>query len=402
VVTLQSWALGREGEVVEELIPEFERRNPGIRVEVQQIPWAAAHEKLLTAYVGEAAPDVAQVGNTWVPELVALGALERLDGWVARSAVVEWEGYFPGIWDTNVIGGGVYGIPWYVDTRLLFYRTDLLAEVGFAGPPETWAEWREAMRRIKKEVGEGRYAVLLETNDWRPPVILGLSMGSPLLRDDDRYGAFRGAAFREAFEFYVSLFREGLAPAVSHNQVPNVYQAFADGYISMFITGPWNIGEFRRRLPPEMQDRWMTAPMPGPNGPASGRSVAGGASLVVFRASAHKAEAWRLIEYLSEPEQQLRFYALTGDLPARREAWQDPALAGNPHARAFWEQLQRVAPVPKVPEWEQIATKVMQYAEGAVLGRLSTDAALAALDHDVDRILEKRRWMLARGVAAAR
>src|SRR5687768_18608800 len=77
-VTLRLWAMGREGEVVAELIPAFEKEHPGIHVEVQQIPWTAAHEKLLTAYVGEATPDIAMLGNTWVPEFVALNALEPL------------------------------------------------------------------------------------------------------------------------------------------------------------------------------------------------------------------------------------------------------------------------------------------------------------------------------------
>src|ERR1051325_632205 len=76
---VEFWAMGREGEVVQQLAPEFEKRNPGVRVRVQQIPWSAAHEKLLTAYVGDAMPDVVQVGNTWLPELVALGALAPFD-----------------------------------------------------------------------------------------------------------------------------------------------------------------------------------------------------------------------------------------------------------------------------------------------------------------------------------
>ena len=70
--------MGREGEVVAELLPEFHRAHPGIKVEVQQIPWSAAHEKLLTAFVGDATPDIAMLGNTWVPEFVALDALEPL------------------------------------------------------------------------------------------------------------------------------------------------------------------------------------------------------------------------------------------------------------------------------------------------------------------------------------
>ena len=48
-VVVELWAMGREGEVVAQLIPEFERRHPSLRVRVQQVPWSAAHEKLVTA-----------------------------------------------------------------------------------------------------------------------------------------------------------------------------------------------------------------------------------------------------------------------------------------------------------------------------------------------------------------
>ncbi len=134
-VTLRLWAMGREGEVVSELIPAFEKEHPGIDVEVQQIPWTAAHEKLLTAYVGEATPDIAMLGNTWVPEFVALNALAPLDDMVARSKQLERDDFFPGIWKTNVVDSALYGVPWYVDTRVVFYRTDLLAKAGYDSMP---------------------------------------------------------------------------------------------------------------------------------------------------------------------------------------------------------------------------------------------------------------------------
>ena len=125
VTVVRFWAMGREGEVVATLLPEFERTHPGIRVEVQQLPWSAAHEKLLTAFAGDATPDICQLGNTWIPEFVALGALEPLDTSIAASSV-DPRDFFGGIWDTNVVAGQAYGIPWYVDTRLPFYRRDLL------------------------------------------------------------------------------------------------------------------------------------------------------------------------------------------------------------------------------------------------------------------------------------
>lgn len=402
-VTLRFWAMGREGEVVQELARVFERQHPGIRVEVQQIPWSAAHEKLLTAFVGRSTPDMAQLGNTWVSEFAALRALEPMTEWIARSSEIDSTRYFPGIWDTNTIDGVCYGIPWYVDTRLLFYRRDLLAAAGFDSVPGTWSGWRAAMEAVKRQVGPTRFAIFLPINEWAQPVVFGLQAGSPLLADAATRGAFSEPAFRRAFDFYHGLFRDGLAPPVANNEVANVYQEFARGYFAMYITGPWNLGEFRRRLPAELQDAWATSPLPAPDGPdslppgearAPGVSLAGGSSLVLFRGSEHKQEAFQLLEFLSQPEQQLAFFRLTGDLPARLEAWEDTALTGDAAILAFREQLVHVVPTPKIPEWESIASQVQMRAELALRGAAPPETALALLDRDVWRILEKRRWLI--------
>jgi multiple sugar transport system substrate-binding protein len=386
---LQFWGLGREGEVVPELLPAD--------VESQQIPWTAAHEKILTAFVGNSSPDIGQVGNTWIPELSAIGAIEPLDGYLKESKEVSARDYFPGIWDTNVVGGHVWGIPWYVDTRILFYRRDLLEEVGFKQAPRTWSEWMEVMRRLEERAGPKGFAILLPTDEWQPPIAMALQKGAPLLRDGGRWADFREPRFKAAYETYREIYRRGFASVVPNSQVGNLYQQFAQGTFAMYITGPWNLGEMRNRLPPEMRDRWATAPMPAPDGaPWPGASVAGGASLVLFRSSVRKAEAWKLIEHLSRPDQQVRFFQLTGDLPARKSAWSTPELAGDPQARAFWQQLQNVLPTPKVPEWEQIATLFFEHSESAIRGRATTDQALAALERDVNRLLEKRRWLMDR------
>jgi multiple sugar transport system substrate-binding protein len=386
--------MGREGEVVAELLPEFERTHPGIHVRVQQLPWTAAHEKLLTAFAGDATPDLCQLGNTWIPELVALNALEPLDRYVAASATVDADDYFAGIWDTNRIDGTLYGVPWYVDTRLVFYRRDVLRDAGFSAPPRSWQEWKRTLAAVEKQARSDRYAILLPLNEFEPLLALALQQDEPLLREDGRWGNFAGAGFRRALGFYLEMFRRGWAPLLTNAAISNVWNEFGRGRFAFYVSGPWNIGELRRRLPADQQDTWMTAPLPGPDGP--GASTAGGSSLVVFRASRHQAAAWRLVEFLSQPAVQRRFHALTGDLPPRRTTWQDPGLAADVHARAFREQLERVKPAPKVPEWERIATEMRVVAERAVHGELSVDQAARDLDARVDRILEKRRWLLAR------
>ena len=164
-ITLRFWAMGREAEVVGELVREFEAENPGIRVEVQNIPWTAAHEKLLTAYAADGLPDICQLGNTWIPEFATLGALTPLQPYVDASREVVPADYFPGIWDTNVVQGQLVGIPWYVDTRLLFYRKDLLRKAGYDHPPRDWAEWERMNQALKQVLGPGRYPVLMPLNE---------------------------------------------------------------------------------------------------------------------------------------------------------------------------------------------------------------------------------------------
>ena len=165
----------------------------------------------------------------------------------------------------------------------------------------------------------------------------------------------------------------------------------------MYISGPWNIGEMTLRLPTQMQDDWDTAPLPAIRvEDYPGLSLAGGSSLVVFRSSKHKDLAWDWIEYLSQPDVQSEFYAQTGDLPARVESWTSLELSGKRPTAAFFHQLESVKKTPQVPEWEQIAMKLQQYLEYVVFGQWTSKEAMELLDQDVNKILEKRRWLLSR------
>ncbi|HDK35464.1 MAG TPA: extracellular solute-binding protein, partial [Bacteroidetes bacterium] len=310
---LTFWAMGAEGENISKLLPRFKAVHPEIKVHIQKIPWALAHEKLLTAFAGQSTPDICQLGNTWIAEFQAMDALLSLDSLAARSSIVDQSNYFKGIWNTNLIGRRLFGIPWYVDTRLLFYRRDILAEAGFTSPPKTWDRWIEAARKIKKLANsKRRYSVFFSLiyNDWQVPVILIMENNGHLLKDNNSFAAFDDSSTVAALKYYLQFFNENLAPR-NMTEVTNIYQGFSDGFFSMFITGPWNVNEIRKRYP-RLNKRWGTAPMPAGK---NGDSIAGGSSLVVFRNSRHSKEAWEFIEFLSTPEIQSEFFRLTGDLP---------------------------------------------------------------------------------------
>jgi len=387
---IEFWGLGREGEVVAELIPQFERET-GIKVDVQQIPWTAAHEKILTAHVGNSLPDVAQVGNSWMAELVTVGAIVPL-----RENLVPRDDYFPGIWETNVVNGTLYGIPWYVDTRVLFYRTDMIPVA-----PRTWSELLATMERLKRESKHDHfYPIILPTNEWPQPVVFALQRGATLV-DVQGHARFEEQQFIDGFAFYGELFRRGYAPAVSNSQIANLYQQFGAGDFAMFISGPWDVGNLRMRLSAEQQKTWSTAPLPAPDGaPFPGVSLAGGSSLVLAKTSRKTAAAEKLIQFLSRPDIQIRFWELSNDLPARRSAWQAPKLVQDREIAAFRTQLDRTVALPRIPEAENVVITLSEYGQLMARGQFrDARAAALALDAKVERMLEKRRWVLEQGTA---
>ena len=389
--------MGSEGEHVKSLIPDFEKRNPDIKVKVQAIPWGAAHEKLLTAYAGNATPDLCQLGSTWLAEFAVLDALLPLDSLIERSAIVSPENFFDGVLQTNKIGKRLLGVPWYVDTRVFFYRKDVLARVGYHTAPKTWDEWLDAARKIKRLSGEDvpQYPAFFSLifNDGYVPVILVMNNDGAFFRDNNRFAAFDDPKTMAALDFYLTFFRENLA-SKSMTEFTDLFQGFAKADFAMMIHGPWVVNEIRKRYP-EIEEKWGTAVLPHKE---NRLSLAGGASLVIFKNTKYPEAAWKLIEFLSEVETQTEFFRLTRDLPSVREAWQAPELQSDDKTTAFYEQLSDVSPAPQIPEWEQIYVKLQERLETVIHEKNTLPKMVERLNRDVDRMLEKRRWLLERGL----
>ncbi|WP_374408849.1 extracellular solute-binding protein [Pelagerythrobacter sp.] len=377
------WAIGNEAASLPALLPRLGLGH----VEIQALPWSGAHQKLLTGYVGDALPDLAQVGNSWIAELALLGALDPVP-----ADVVSASGQFDAVLASNRIGGRLMASPWYVDTRVQFYRTDLFAQAGYAAPPLEWQAWKAALARIRARGTE--FGVLLPLDEFEHLQTFALSAGASFLRENGTRGAFSEPEFVAALGFYKSLFDERLAPVVAGAQIANRWAEFARGWFALYPSGPWMIGEMRERLPPDMQGRWATAPNPGPGG--AGAAAPGGSSLVVFAASGRKRQAWDIVRRLLEPGAQIALHHATGNLPALRPAWRAADLAGDPVVAPFAQQLELARALPKVPEWERVVTEMQVVADRMVRGEFTVRGAAAEMDARVDAVLAKRRWMMER------
>ena len=293
---LDFWAMSYEGDYSPHLMPAFTAAT-GVAVEVQSLPWTAAHEKLLTANAGGALPDVMMLPNGWVGEFAMIGAIAEVPD---RPLVDDM---FTGVLDTTRYGGRDYAVPWSVAPQVQFYRRDLLARAGYDTPATTWDGWRAMGRRLKALRADD-YAILILLNWWDALFTFIGQTGARPLREHDTRGAFRQPVIREAFEFYVALFDEGLAPRVLSTEVQDPLAAFAGGYFAIYPSGPALLLDLRRRadiIPPK---RWGVARMPGPDGPAAASGVS--ASVAVSRATRRPQAGWALGRPRAEPARERR------------------------------------------------------------------------------------------------
>ena len=111
---IEVWAMGAEGENLGTLAEAFMEEFPDVSVNVTAIPWDAAHDRIVAAIAGGDVPDVSMVGTTWMGEFATLGALEPTPDTIDPSA------FFEGAWGTTVVDGTSYGVPWYVETRVIY------------------------------------------------------------------------------------------------------------------------------------------------------------------------------------------------------------------------------------------------------------------------------------------
>lgn len=375
--TLTVWANGAEGEKLGALAKDFEAKNANIKVKVTPISWDVAHQKLVTAIAGGKPPDIAQLGTTWMGEFAELGALDevKLEG-------INKDDFFGGIWDSNVVDGKTVGLPWYVETRVLFYRTDLAQKAGITAAPKTWAELRTAAQNYKKV---SQYGISLQpggTGAWQTFLPFVWQNGGDLV-DGDKLTA-DSPEVKEAFAEYAWYFQQGLA-AKSAPPGFDVTKAFADGSQPMFFSGPWIVG-ILNDTHPELKGKWAIAPVPAKD---SATSFVGGSNMALFKKSEHKAAAEKFLAFLAQPETQVKFYGLVKDLPANKKAWESGPLAADANMKVFGEQLDDAKSPPTLAHWEEMSAKLDAWIEKVARGDASPDAAAEGFQRDGEPLVAK-------------
>jgi multiple sugar transport system substrate-binding protein len=361
------WAMGTEGEQLSVLAEEFMQENPEAKVSVTPVPWDGAHNKLAAAIAGQETPDVAMLGTTWVGEFAKTGALD-----VVPPDFVNEADFFPGAWETGVVDGTSYSVPWYVETRLLFVNKSVAEKAGITSPPKTWTELTQAAKDMQAKGGAkwGIYLQPGQTGAWQSVMPFVWQNGGDIY-DGQKFTLDSPQAI-EALDYYKSFYDSGLSTR-DRLREGETEPKLLSGEIGSFVSGPWHIG-----LLDELGGEGKYELWPMPSGSGDFTSFIGGSNLAVFKNAKNRDAAWKFVSYLMKPDVQVKWYQTVSDLPSVQAAWDDDALAGDAQLTVFGDQLDKAKAPPSIPTWEQIAAGVDTELEKIAKGTASAaDAAKA-------------------------
>lgn len=359
-------------------VDRFMAENPDIVVEVETIPYPEYQQRLQLAVQGGNSPTLATVDQIWTAGLAAGGNIISLDDLVSGSDPIQRDNFFAGAWDSAVVNGEVYGVPFNVDVwQFTFYNADLIDAAGI--DPQSLTTWEGLEEAGETLTGDGQFGIGLFGHLGEDTVVVMdsfiFSNGGEVLNQAGKC-VLNETASVEALEYLAGL--QQYAPAgILNNSSGDMRELFLNGSLA---TEFWPALEQPTLQASDINWGFVAGTAPEGKTPVG---TYGGWNLSVF-ADANEAEqdaAWRFIEYLTSPE-------VNGDvvdlLPANIAAAEAFVAAKREGGDVILEHLNNAKPRPLSVNYLELSTiqnEMFQSILGGENAQTAADAACVTIDN---------------------
>jgi len=381
---------------IEDVIRRWQARHPGVTVRWTDVPWSSVERKLLASVFARTAPDLVNLNPPFAANLASKGGLADLSPLLPVDAQKR---YLPGIWSAGRQGGLQFAIPWYLTTRVTMANSTLLRQAGYQAPPGRWEQVPAYAEAVKRRTGRYALFVTVVPDDSAELLESMVQMGVTLL-DGRQRAAFDSPAGRRAFAFWTDLYRRGLLPreviSQGYRRAIELYQA---GDLAQVATGAEFLRNLQTNAPGIAAQTRSWPPLRGRDGAVNVAVM----NLVVPRQSQRASEAVDFALFLTDAANQLAFARQARVLPSSRQALADleRELKTRPAASqdALVHQARRLAAdslaearvlVPATPGIKRLQAIVYTQLQRAMLGEISSDAALTEARRQWDSYAQAR------------
>ncbi|AYL36341.1 extracellular solute-binding protein [Streptomyces fungicidicus] len=387
--TLRVWLFQEVGnkpkeKAVDSVLAAFEKEHEGTDVTVEYIPVETRAQRIKAAFNDpKSAPDLVEYGNTDTAGYVRDGGLA--DVTEEFAAWDEAKDTDPTARQSVTVDGKVYGAPYFVGVRALYYRTDVFRELGL-DVPRTQAELISTAKEIHA-ARPGMYGIAVGGAYTYGAMPFIWAHGGELAtgKGGSYASALASADARKGIEAYTSLFGDDNCPAAKCAGMGgnDTVTAFASGKAAMAIGGDFSHAAVEAG---EVRGKYAVVPLPGVEAGSIAPAFAGGNNLGVLRSTSHRTLAVDLMKRLASKKAQGALFDGMGFLPTFSDV-REQAAAKEPFVKPFAETLAADTKfVPASPAWAQIDSSLVlpTMFQEIVSGRKSVAAASADAAEKMD------------------
>jgi multiple sugar transport system substrate-binding protein len=382
VAMADDWA---SAPVVGEVIDDFQRDHPEVRVEVQASPFSQIPDVVASSLEVDQPYDLAH----WHAfAAAAQGLAQPLDGlWEEHG--IEPDDYLPGALEDVTWEGRRYGVPLDTNALVLLVEGPKLRQAGLAVDDLASTDgFLDAARKLVADT-DAEHAISVSASSWIAYGWIRAFGGRLLVGDgDDLEFTFDDPATVAALELLVTLVEEELAPSpFAPDLAMEAVQSFAQGTMAMHATGSWDLPVTARADGLRVEDVEV---LPLPRAHDDVGTVLGGSSLFIPPEGAHAELAFELALRLTDDDVALRLAEEEGRLPARHRVFEAPLFESSPDLAAFVEQLPEADVMPLIA-YPEVATAFREALEATLAGRQPVVGAMRDVQDFADAWLERRR-----------
>jgi len=378
------------GKGVKEIISQFMNRYPYIDIEIQVLPQSSddRHNAYVTAMSSENDNiDVIAGDIIWTPEFATAGWITDLDGRISGDHRGE---FLESTIESCSLSDKLYAVPWFTDTGVLFYRTDIERR-----PPETWEELIKAAGMKRHKV---KYGYVFQADQYEGLVCNALeyiwNSGGEVLKGDN--AVIDSPETIGGLNTFIEIVKSGIAPpGVVTWREEDSQSAFREGN-ALFMRNWASAYILCNSEGSKVKGKFDIAPLPVSANSRAGRSkggTLGGVNLMLSADSRYPDEAWKLIEYMTGYEMQVQNSIMTGYLPTRRDVYHDRTLREqNPWLPEMLEMIETSRFRPMFPFYPSMSDSMQRNFHKALTGNISSVDAVKCIDKDFKDTLA-RFWI---------
>jgi multiple sugar transport system substrate-binding protein len=328
----------------------------------------------------------------WTAQLAANGWISDLSDRFTEDMRAD---FLPGSVEAIIYEGKAYGMPWFTDTGLLYYRKDLLEESGFDGPPETWEELQEQALTVKQDSGT-KFGFMFQGANYEGGVCNGLEYiwthgGEALDPNDPTRVLIDSPEAVAGLTTERSMIESGVAPeAVAIYHEDESAGTFLNGDAVFLRNWPYVYALLSDPAESEVRPEQIgVSELPSADG-QPGNGTVGDQPLYINATSPHQDEAWEFIKFLSAPEQQ-EFRAVEGSfLPTLTNLYDDPEIQESvPVVALAKEALQHTRPRPVSPYYSDMSLEMAEQFNASLTGEVSPEQAAQTLQRELEKFIEQ-------------